>query len=578
MSDEAKQGVFGIDLGTTYSAVAYIDDAGKPVIARNGLGQETTPSVIYFESESNVVVGETAKESSKVMPDNVVSLVKREMGNADYVREFFGREYSAPALSALILKEIAQGAETDSGRKLEQAVITVPAYFGMLEKSATRQAGELAGIQVIGVVPEPVAAALSYGLGGDAESKTILVSDLGGGTFDITVIRMGTDEIRVLTVDGNHALGGADWDAVVVAHIVEEVSSQLGDDSIKDDDDAMQEIWNQAEKAKQQLSQAESRKVIVRHTGGAATVTITRGQFEQMTKHLLDQTIDITKRALATLEEHHPGATGQITDVLLVGGSSKMPAVSAALKSEFGWDAKLTEPDLAVAKGAGLYAAAQWGKITGWESDPDAPEGEGSSAGDVESTPVYAETEEEKQAALTRAEEETAIPKERLEEMGKRAIISALPKAIGIKLVDTTVEGWDDPSRGKMPMYIEHLVPAQTEIPFKTPISVTALTAFANAPQIEIEIWEQAGAVAGRAVEENLLIQKGYIRDLGDLHLPAKSKIEVLFTVDADGLAVVNAREPGSGKSVTIEARIKLLDADAMNKARDNLSVLTTMS
>jgi molecular chaperone DnaK (HSP70) len=577
MSDDAKQGVFGIDLGTTYSAVAYIDDVGKPVIARNSLGRETTPSVIYFENESNVVVGETAKETAKVMPDNVVSLVKRQMGNADFVREFFGREYSAPALSALILKEIAQGAETDSSRKLEQAVITVPAYFGMLEKSATRQAGELAGIQVIGIVPEPVAAALSYGLGSDADSRTILVYDLGGGTFDVTVIRLSTDEIRVLAVDGNHGLGGADWDEVLVDYIVGEVCSQLGDDAIKDDDAAMQEIWNQAEKAKQQLSQAQSRKVIVRHVGGAATVEVSRARFEELTKHLVDQTVDIAKRALATLEEKHPGATDEIDDVLLVGGSSKMPAVAAALKTQFGWDAKLSEPDLAVAKGAALYAAAQWGKIIDWQSDSDAAEVEGAS-GEAASMPVYAETEEEKQVALARAEDETKLDKDVLQEMGKRTIVSALPKAIGIALADTSVDGWDDPTRGPTPLYVEHLVAAQAEIPFKDPVTITALTAFANAPEIEIALYEQAGAIAGRALEENRLIKKDYIKGLAGFHLPAKSEIEVLLTIDGDGLAVVKAREPKSGKDVTFQARIELLDAEAMATARQNLSVLTTIS
>jgi molecular chaperone DnaK (HSP70) len=564
MSDEAKQGIFGIDLGTTYSAVASIDGAGKPVIARNATGDETTPSVIFFENESNVVIGTVAKETAVVMPDSVVSLIKREMGNADYVRDFFGRDYSAPALSSLILEALAGAAEADSGRKLEQAVITVPAYFGMLEKSATRQAGELAGISVIGIVPEPVAAALAYGLGTDADGKTIFVYDLGGGTFDATVIRMGTDEIRVLTVDGNSRLGGTEWDAALVDHVIDEVTSQLGDDSIREDDAAMQEIWNQAERAKRQLSARDSVPVIVRHSGGSATVTITRSHFEELTKHILDQTLDITKRALATLEEDHPGTTQQISDVLLVGGSSKMPAVRTALKDAFGWDAKLTDPDLAVAKGAALFAAAQWGKIIlPVDDDEDAtPE-----------APVLAETEEEKTVALAHAAEETAIPEETLKEMGKRTIISALPKAIGIKLADTTVPGWEQSQ--ETPMYVQHLVPAQTEVPFREPVSVTASTAFANSPRIEVEIWEQAGAVAGRGIDENRFLQRGYITELADLHLPAGSPIELQFTVDGDGIAVATALEPTSGKSVRVEAKIQLLDEEAMQTARDSLSALT---
>jgi actin-like ATPase involved in cell morphogenesis len=348
--------VVGIDLGTTYTAVAYIDDGGSPVVARNCLGLETTPSVIYFENESNVVVGETAKETAKVMPDNVVSLVKRQMGNVDFVREFFGREYSAPALSALILKKIAQSAETESGHKLEQAVITVPAYFGMLEKSATRHAGELAGIEVIDILPEPIAAAFGYGFD-ITDHETLLIYDLGGATFDVAVVRFDGDEVRMLVLDGDNSLGGTDWDEVLVDYIVGEVCSQRGDDAIKDDDGAMQEIWNQAERAKQRLSQAQSRKVIVRHVGGAATVEVSRAQFEELTRHLVEKTIGITKRCLMTLEEAHPAAAQQIREVLLVGGATKMPAIAIALRQEFGWDSRMCEPELVVAKGGALYGA-----------------------------------------------------------------------------------------------------------------------------------------------------------------------------------------------------------------------------
>jgi molecular chaperone DnaK len=564
MTDEAKQGVFGIDLGTTYSAVAYIDNAGKPVIARNNSGEETTPSVIYFESADNVVVGTTAKDTAVVTPDSVVSLVKREMGSADYVRTFFGSEYSAPALSALILDALRGGAESDSGRRLERAVITVPAYFGMIEKSATRQAGELAGIEVIGLVPEPVAAALAYGFGTDAESKTLLVYDLGGGTFDVTVIRLGTDEIRALVVDGNAELGGADWDEILIEHIAAEITTQLGDDSIRDDEAAMQEIATKAEKAKRELSSKESAKVIMRHSGGSATVTVTRAEFEEMTKHLLGQTIDITKRALETLEASDPGTTLQITDVLLVGGSSFMPAVAHTLKSEFGWDSKLADPNLAVARGAALYAAGHW---------PDTDSGDTSGTGTTSD-----QTDEERavalKAAAEAAAEKTGVPEETFTDRARQTIIGALPKAIGVKVVDTTVAGWDDNSKPEPPFAVEHLVPAQSEIPFKQPVSFRAYTASANAPKILVEIWEQAGAVAGRQVHENRFLERGFIEGLAPLNLPAESPIDLLFTVDGDGVALVKAVEPTSGQSVEVKARIQLLDDEGMEKARTSLKAV----
>jgi molecular chaperone DnaK len=566
MMDDTKQGIFGIDLGTTYSAVAYIDKIGKPVIARNGSGEETTPSVIFFESESNVVVGTIAKETAVAMPDSVVSLIKREMGDADYAREFFGTSYSAPALSGLILDAIAEDAATDARRKVDQAVITVPAYFGMLEKSATRQAGEMAGIDVLGIVPEPVAAALAYGLGSESESKTILVYDLGGGTFDVTVIRMGAEEIRVLTVDGDHKLGGADWDRDLVEHVIEAVVAEVGDDSITEDETTMQEIWIQVEKAKRHLSERDSVPIFVRHGGGSAKVDVTRKQFEALTKPRLDQTIEITRRAIATLEEKLPGAEKEIGDVLLVGGSSKMPAVPARLKEEFGWDAKLADPDLAVAKGAALYAAGQWGKIVGIEEDAD---------GDAETRIAkFAETEAERDVALSRAAAETQIDEDTLRDLAKRTIVSALPKAIGVKLVDTTVPGWQ--TMVEPPSYVHHLVPAQTEVPLLEPVAFPAAVTEADADNIVIEIWEQAGALAGREIGENRCLKRGVIPDLGAYRLPAGSPVEILFTISADGIAELDAEEPASGKKIHIDARIQLLDDATMAEQKQKVAALTS--
>jgi len=554
---EDRQGIFGVDLGTTYSAVSYIDDTGRPVIARNALGDETTPSVIFFESETNIVIGATAKDSAYSLPAQVASLVKREMGNKDYERIFFGKEYSAPALSSLILKALAAYAG-ESGRKLDRAVITVPAYFGMLEKAATRQAGELAGIDVIGIVPEPVAAALAYGLGLDGASRTILVYDLGGGTFDVTIIRIGADEIRVLAVDGNSKLGGADWDAIVVEHLVQEVIDQIGDDTLRDDDIAMQELWNEAEKTKKRLSSKQTLPVNVRYTGGAATVVISRDQFEQMTQPLLDQTIDITKRVLATVESLYPGTKTQISDVILVGGSSRMPAVKAALQREFSWEPKLADPDLAVAKGAALYAAGQWGKIVDWDH------------GD-ERASLAPPTEKQKEAALEKAALETDIPLATLKLLGQREIVSALPKAIGVNGADESVDGWDDPSSwvdGEQPQRIVHLVDAQTEVPLREPKVFTALTSVDSMSGIDIGIWEQAGEVAGPAVADNRALASGVIEGLGPLRLPKHSPVEISLFIDGDGVALLTAREPRSGKSVEVKAKIELLDATEMAKAQ----------
>ncbi len=325
---------FGIDLGTTYSVAAYIDDSGRPSIARNA-GSETTASVVYFENKSNVVVGETAKQTAVLYPDKVVARIKREMGQKRTYR-FDGVDHTPETISALILKQVAQGAAVSVGREVTQAVITVPAYFGMLERDATKKAGEIAGLDVTGIIPEPVAAALHYDVVSDAVGKTILVYDLGGGTFDTTVIRIEPDDIRVLCTDGHQELGGADWDDALSRYLLDEFVRQVEPpEAPEDDQEFMQELVSKAEEAKIALTQASSRPVTLRFAGAAARIEITREQFEARTGDLLDRTIDITRRTLETLAERHGAAS--IDEVLLVGGSSKMPAVGARLRGEFGW-------------------------------------------------------------------------------------------------------------------------------------------------------------------------------------------------------------------------------------------------
>ena len=352
-------GIFGVDLGTTYSVMAYIDETGRSAVARNGFGDDTTPSVVYFENETNVVVGKVAKESAGVFPGQVVSLIKREMGSKDYCRIFFGMKHTPPSISALILGALAKDAAEATQRSVSKVVITVPAYFGLLEKDATKKAGEIAGLKVIGIIPEPIAAALHYGVTGTADGTTFLVYDLGGATFDISLIKMTEDAIELLAVGGDHMLGGADWDEKLFDYIVEQTIEQTGDDSIQDDEEVLQELRMLAEATKQALSKAESKTVIHRLTGIAVKITVTREQFEEMTADLLEETIRITNRTLAEAEKLYPRVRSRISELLLVGGSSWMPAVAERLRQEYPWNPKLADPDLAVAKGAALYAAGQ---------------------------------------------------------------------------------------------------------------------------------------------------------------------------------------------------------------------------
>ena len=537
--------IFGIDLGTTRSVVACIDENGRPAVVRNSDGDPATPSVVFFESESNVVVGKVAEASAGVFPDYVVSLIKREMGNNDYTRTFWRTEYNPSSISAIILAALAKSAEETTHRPVQQVVITVPAYFGLLEKDATKKAGEIAGLKVIGIVPEPVAAALAYGVTGSADGKTFLVYDLGGGTFDITLIKMTQDSAEVLAVDGDHHLGGADWDERLFEYIKDQTIEQVGDDSIEDDEGALQELRRKAEDAKQALSRAETKKLTHRLAGSVAAITVTRKQFEEMTADLLEKTIEITNRMLADAEQRFPGIKGQVSELLLVGGSSWMPAVAERVKKEFPWAPKLADPDLAVAKGAALYAARQTIRIA------EAAVGDG---------------------AIRAVADSTGLGVEQVARLAAKTVVNVLPKAVGIKLVDTSQPDWLD--NLPLPFYVEHLVPAQTPLPFLTE-KFTAATTVASQEAIELEIWEQVSAVPDPDLAANRRVDNaGLIDGLGPLKLPAGSPVDITLNVDAEGIVKLVAVEPTSGKELQMSLKISVMPDEQVTRDKAAVSRL----
>lgn len=566
---EARDGIFGIDLGTTYSVVSYLDDSGKPVVVLDMMDSSPTmPSVVYFENDASYLVGHTAKQSAILAPDQVVSLVKREMGNKEWRRTFFGKEYDPATVSALILGTLAKNAAADTGRRVEKVVITVPAYFGMLEKQATRQAGEIAGLDVVEVVPEPVAAAFAYGFGGsEASEKTILVYDLGGGTFDVTLMELTPTSVEVVTVDGDHKLGGADWDQVLFEHLAAAAASEINDDSLLEDPYFVQSLWDEAEKLKMKLSVADSRPAVLRAGGSSAKVTVTRTEFEQLTAHLVDRTIDVTKRALETADAKVPGISGRITDVILVGGSSLMPVITNRLKKEFGWDPKLADPHLAVARGAALYAAGAVVRRTIGSAEPGT---------------------EKREEVIAGLAEEFSVDPDELDAVSKVKVTNALPKAIGVKLIDAGIPGWremlrDNPSGQGDPFYVHHLVEPQTPLPHTRPEPFVAGTVTDDQDEVELELWEQAGGVPGRALSENTPLPvdgKGSARitDLGKYHLPAGSPLQLSFNVTAEGIVTLTAVEPTSGKELQVEAKIALLSEDEIQQAKELYNGLTAGS
>ncbi len=360
-----REKVYGIDLGTTYSCISRVDEYGRPEVLRNADGQPTTPSVVLFDTtptgEVETVVGVQAKRQARIRPDHVASLVKRHMGDGEWRFLVHGQEYSAPAVASQVLRSLAAEAGRQTGDEVHDVVITVPAYFGDEERKATKLAGDLAGLRVVDIVNEPTAAAFSYGLSGGAtgtpvgedEERTVLVYDLGGGTFDTTVIRLSAGRITVVATDGDHELGGADWDDRLAEHLARSFVAQCPDagDPL-DDSYGAQDLQNEAEQAKQSLSLRESVDVLVVFGGGRASVTVTRADLEQLTGALLERTVDLTRKVLTAA-----AAKGVpcVDTVLLVGGMAKMPSVSQRLSEAFGVDPVILDPDLAVAKGAALY-------------------------------------------------------------------------------------------------------------------------------------------------------------------------------------------------------------------------------
>ena len=305
----------GIDLGTTYSSVATIDEYGKPVIVRNHNGESLTPSVIYFDEFNNPIVGSEAKELLQSGEENVAMFFKRFMGDDVYRFYAYDHEYTAKDLSAIMLRKLKKDAEEALGGEIKNAVITVPAYFNDLQRSETVAAGVEAGFNVLRIINEPTAAAITYGIS-RSNNQRLLVYDLGGGTFDVTILEISSDTIKVLATGGDHELGGKDWDDMLISHIVEQFQIEFGADPTES-----VEVYNDlaydCEKLKKQLSSKESATISVRYNGMRGRYSITRKKFEELTEAQLRSTKTMTEHVL-----NEAGLTWNDLDgALLVGGS-----------------------------------------------------------------------------------------------------------------------------------------------------------------------------------------------------------------------------------------------------------------
>ena len=354
--------IIGIDLGTTNSCVAVME-GGQPVVIVNSDGARTTPSVVGFAKNGERLIGETAKRQAITNPDNTISSIKRHMGE-NYKVNIEGKAYSPQEISAMVLQKLKADAESYLGETVSEAVITVPAYFNDAQRQATKDAGRIAGLEVKRIINEPTSAALAYGLDNESEQK-IMVYDLGGGTFDVSIIEIGGGVIEVLSTNGNTHLGGDDFDQRVIDYLVAEFKKAEGMDLSKDKM-AMQRLKEAAEKAKKELSTVTTTNInlpfITMNQDGPKhlDVTLSRAKFDELTADLVDGTMGPVRQALSDAGL----SASEIDKVLLVGGSTRIPAVQDAVKKYTGKEPfKGINPDECVAVGA----AIQGGKLAGDE-------------------------------------------------------------------------------------------------------------------------------------------------------------------------------------------------------------------
>lgn len=365
--------IVGIDLGTTYSCVAYIDEFGQPTVVKNVDNESTTPSVVAFvPGEQEVLVGQIAKDQKEIIDKhNVVDFIKREMGNPNWKTEINGMIYNPQAISALILHKLVEDASASLGKEIKRVVVTHPAYYDIPQKSAVIEAGQIANLSgyfsfsgdtgedandnshiPINLIPEPTAAAYYYGVKHSDKEETVLVFDLGGGTFDVTLLRVSQTGIEALCIGGDHYLGGKNWDDEIVKYFL--ASNGISEDEIEADPCALGALQLRVEKAKKSLSAREKTPIHFTFKGNQYNLELSREEFNQMTSHLLEQTVNLCEE---TLKKAASKGYEDFDRVLLVGGSTRMLQVQERLAALFpNKEIKFHEPDEAVAKGAAVYA------------------------------------------------------------------------------------------------------------------------------------------------------------------------------------------------------------------------------
>jgi molecular chaperone DnaK len=536
--------VYGIDLGTTYSCIAHVDEHGKPVVLQNAEGESTTPSVVFFESKDNIVVGQAAKEVVSIHTDQCISTVKRAMGDPHWERELYGHVYKPQDISSFILRKVVGDAEKITGDKIEDVVITCPAYFGVNEKEATKQAGILAGLNVLYVIPEPTAAALAYGLEQD-QDQVIMVYDLGGGTFDITLIEIKAAAINVICTGGDHQLGGKDWDDAVVSYFTQKFEDSTGtpSDSLLEDQETYQELLNAAEKCKKMLSSRQSVTEAIRFSGERVKVDLTRETFDQITAQYLERTLSLTDQEL---EKARAKGYTKIDKLLLVGGSTYMPQVIETVKKKYPFEVRQFDPNQAVAKGAALF---------GYKCYLD----------EQIISRLGVEPEHASQAEVERAQNEVA-KEQGLALPGLKAIVNKKITNVTSKSFGVVVMNQQD----------REVVSNLIEIDETVPKTITKKFGTHSDDQIQVDLRCMENKQRGRQE-----VSPGECTNVGEAvlafarPLPKSSPIEITFALGPDGLLSVKGRDLTTGRQIDAQFKTEsIMSHEEVEAARSrNLSL-----
>lgn len=546
--------VYGIDLGTTYSCISYVDESGRAIVINNMEGSNTTPSVVSFASPTAVVVGQVAKENAVIEPKNTVLLVKTLMGKSDFATNYNGRDISPEEVSSYILRKLTEDAAKMQDSEVKDVVITCPAYFGTAERTATKNAGVIAGLNVLEIISEPTAAAVYYGCTKEQEDKTVLVYDLGGGTFDVTIMAISSDKIEVICSDGNHELGGKDWDEAIIRFLDSEFKSQTGYDG-EFDEYALQSLRLKAETAKQQLTSREDVPVMLEVAGLRARISLSRETFDSITATLLYETMEKTDAAIAVANEKGY----KIDEILLVGGSTRMPQVTKALVEKYNIEPKVLEPDEAVAKGAAIHAVNVYvnnqKSLNEWKDVVDDP-----SVGDTDSAPPP-------NLDPNAYKEDIAVDPSMISIGGKtRKVVVATTKSFAVQVMVK-----DQPKCFNMIIKNESMPDGFVSI------SKTFGTYEANMDSADIIVYESD------FMDEYFDIDEDYVLGTASLELPGNlpegAPIEITFKLNSEGILEVTGKDLTSNKEVHATMRAKgIMAAEKVEELKEKSKNITLVT